>query len=467
MFVGVKSSVRNIITVAGVVFVCIQIFIALHADNKSLSSGDHISYQVLKVSDTTAVESPPESTLDTFITGVTKDPGGFTAASFVPNHMKFEKHESGLPFQADQKDNQLRPVQYLSPLEFNRSQTLSMKTSPVLPIVPSLHSELSTSKATAFHQLSTSMKQGLGSRLLFFLHLHKAGGTTLCHNARIVNGLNAPIRNCNAPGDGPRTLRDGINGFGNLNWTCEARYNYMAQNCIQFFATERWLDKQLCPSRFMYITVLRDPIKRIESNCRFEKVKPETALFWLRTSHFPEEKVYLGTAAVDNFYVRSFAGYDVFHRPAGSISFADLAVAEKHLQNFEIILILEQMDRGLVQMEKLLGWKMPKSVDSHRSFGSGDVTIKFSAVQRRILREYNKIDVQFYDYAVQLSSKLIDSIQEAPTEQLPEIRPPNMIGVGGTSVINTKKKCAAVFSKWKSNQEARRLKHKGAHKAGH
>ena len=189
--------------------------------------------------------------------------------------IKFEKHESGLPFQADQK---IINCDLFSIFSSNSTVLpLSMKTSPVLPIVPSLHSELSTSKATAFHNL-TSMKQGLGSRLLFFLHLHKAGGTTLCHNARIVNGLNAPIRNCNAPGDGPRTLRDGINGFGNLNWTCEARYNYMAQNCIQFFATERWLDKQLCPSHFMYITVLRDPIKRIESNCRFEK-ESETALF--------------------------------------------------------------------------------------------------------------------------------------------------------------------------------------------
>ena len=129
MFVGVKSSVRNIITVAGVVFVCIQIFIALHADNKSLSSGDHISYQVLSVRHHCS-RVATRVNFRYFYYWCHKDPSGFTAASFVPNHMKFEKHESGLPFQADQKDNQLRPVQYLSLLEFNRSQTLSMKTSP-------------------------------------------------------------------------------------------------------------------------------------------------------------------------------------------------------------------------------------------------------------------------------------------------------------------------------------------------
>ena len=127
--------------------------------------------------------------------------------------------------------------------------------------------------------------------------------------------------------------------------------------------------------------------------------------------------MYLRTAAVDNFYVRSFAGYDVFHRPAGSIS-ADLAVAEKHLKS-GIILILEQMDRGLVQMEKLLGWKMPKSVDSHRSFGSGDVTIKFSAVQRRILREYNKIDVNFMIMQCNYLQSLLTQYRKHPQSNFP------------------------------------------------
>jgi hypothetical protein len=52
--------------------------------------------------------------------------------------------------------------------------------------------------------------QGLGeSRWPYFIHFHKAGGTTLCHQARAVNGMNVPLRNCNLPGDGPRTLETG------------------------------------------------------------------------------------------------------------------------------------------------------------------------------------------------------------------------------------------------------------------
>jgi hypothetical protein len=52
--------------------------------------------------------------------------------------------------------------------------------------------------------------EGLGNhRWPYFIHFHKAGGTTLCHQARAVNGMNVPLRNCNLPGDGPRTLADG------------------------------------------------------------------------------------------------------------------------------------------------------------------------------------------------------------------------------------------------------------------
>ena len=39
-------------------------------------------------------------------------------------------------------------------------------------------------------------------RKLFFLHFHKAGGTSICHQARTLNAMNVPLRNCNGPGDG-------------------------------------------------------------------------------------------------------------------------------------------------------------------------------------------------------------------------------------------------------------------------
>jgi len=260
---------------------------------------------------------------------------------------------------------------------------------------------------------------GIGTRWPYFIHLHKAGGTTLCHQARAVNGMNVPLRNCNLPGDGPRTLADGLSGDGNRKLSCEARAQYMTEHCIHFFAAERWLDSELCPDRFFYVTVLRDPIKRIESNCRYEYIQPPDALKWLTAeTYLPEEtRVYIGTAAVDNFYIRTLCGPDVFHLPYGSITRAHLETAKRRLAAFEAVLILEEYEKGIVQLERLVGWKKPAKKDAHRSFGSGDTSIKFSDDQRKILVEHNQLDIELYDFAkvkcdlvFNLSRKLIPDI---------------------------------------------------------
>jgi hypothetical protein len=242
---------------------------------------------------------------------------------------------------------------------------------------------------------------GLGTRWPYFIHFHKAGGTTLCHQARTVNGMNVPLRNCNLPGDGPRTLTNSLAGDGNRKLSCAARAQYMAKHCIHFFAAERWLDGELCPERFFYVTVLRDPIKRIESNCRYEYVQPADALRWLTAeTYLPEEtRIYIGTAAVDNFYIRTLCGPDVFHLPFGSITRAHLELAKSRLAAFEAVLILEEYEAGLLQLELLLGWKRPAKKDAHRSFGSGDTSIRFSDDQRGILTERNQLDLELYVFA--------------------------------------------------------------------
>jgi hypothetical protein len=94
--------------------------------------------------------------------------------------------------------------------------------------------------------------------------------------------------------------------------------------------------------------VLRDPVKRIESHCRYEHIQPRDALDWLTsTSYFPEEtRVYEGTAAAGNFYVRTLGGPAVFHLPGGGLTRFHLVEAKRRLGAFEAVLILEDMTRG-------------------------------------------------------------------------------------------------------------------------
>ena len=75
---------------------------------------------------------------------------------------------------------------------------------------------------------------------------------------------------------------------------------------------ERWLDfgtLTKCHAEYFFVTVLRDPVKRIVSHCRFERIRPAEVMAWTREASFPREApVQRGTAVVDNFYTRSLLG---------------------------------------------------------------------------------------------------------------------------------------------------------------
>lgn len=255
----------------------------------------------------------------------------------------------------------------------------------------------------------------INARLPYFVHFHKAGGTTLCHLARVLNGLTSPQRNCNLPGDGPRTLYEPLRkeyGEANAGLTCDERDRYLRKHKYQFMAIERWLDADalaaVCTPLFFYVTVVRDPVRRIESHCRYERIDPAKALSWLAATTLPTSadpsKVQLGTAAVDNFYTRSLLGRDVFHAPAGALTHAHLARAAAVLARFDVVLILEELDAGWPQLERLAGWPcVPTPEDSHRSFGKGDASIEFTPAQRATLSSANVHDVALYTFARNLS----------------------------------------------------------------
>ena len=112
----------------------------------------------------------------------------------------------------------------------------------------------------------------------------------------------------------------------------------------------------------------------------------------------------LGTASVDNFYVRSLLGADVFHAPAASLTRAHLGEAAARLARFDVVLVLEEMDAGWPQLERLAGWPcVPTYDDSHRSFGKGDESVKFSRAQHDALVDANALDLTLYGFALNLS----------------------------------------------------------------
>ena len=264
-------------------------------------------------------------------------------------------------------------------------------------------------------------QQGIDGRLPYFLHLHKAGGTTVCHVARMSNKLRAAKRNCNMAGDGPRTLLDGVAGYANgqLDGDCAGRKRWAAKTAVDFVAVERWLDAGTalkCRRDFFFVTVLRDPIKRIVSHCRFERIPSARALGWLSAPSFDRDMlVREGTAVVDNFYVRSLLGADVYAGVGpGGVTARHAAAAMDALAAFDAVLILETLDASFQQLFRRLGWCEPPRDEMRQSFGKGDESIVFDADQTRRLVAANGPDAAVYAFAVELARTLEARLPPAP-----------------------------------------------------
>ena len=116
---------------------------------------------------------------------------------------------------------------------------------------------------------------------------------------------------------------------------------------------------------------------------------------------------------MDNFYIRSLCGHDVFHLPAGAIKRRHLDLAKERLLHFEVVLILEDMAAGMVQLERMLHWAMPGKKDESQSFGKGDVSIQFTDAQKTILRERNALDLELYEFARERSRLITEAVGRA------------------------------------------------------
>ena len=171
------------------------------------------------------------------------------------------------------------------------------------------------------------------------LHLHKCADTTTCSLARINMGTGIMDRfqmanNCAALGDGNWLETNGIEpGFSVL---CDERRE--KGRTYPFRMIERWLDSDGPCNDLTNGVIIRDPIDRIVSNVLFTKTQPgydpiahcpSKFLSWAApgSKHAidgPEalqgsNMIERSTAAVDNFYVRTFAGPEAFMLPAGQL----------------------------------------------------------------------------------------------------------------------------------------------------
>lgn len=127
---------------------------------------------------------------------------------------------------------------------------------------------------------------------------------------------------------------------------------------------------------------------------------------------------------VDNFYVRSFAGKQVFlkvsntpplfipsspytllssFKQLGRVTEDDMLIAKHLLSKFEIVLILENFSRDLLQLKVKLGWNVNSMGRAKSSVGK---KCEFTAAETAQLKALNALDYELYAHAQTMAGDL-------------------------------------------------------------
>jgi hypothetical protein len=190
----------------------------------------------------------------------------------------------------------------------------------------------------------------------------------------------------------------------------------MRQN-LTFVASETMLvEGGLCPG-FAYVTVLRDPVARLQSQFERMSSQPNHRLHALLSRphvyNETETSSLMGTAAVDNYVTRMLLGPPAFFLPLRGINASHLRAASAVLAGFAAAVPLDDLssDDGTAWLRATLRWRgTPRKTNAHHrreaaAGAAGAVGRRLAARGRlgerslRLLRELNQYDAQLYAQA--------------------------------------------------------------------
>ena len=174
-----------------------------------------------------------------------------------------------------------------------------------------------------------------GRKIIYFLHLHKSGGTSVCSAAK-AGGLHVDKRNCNVQVD--QRCCGGETIVQQQDFARNTKYDFVA--CENYMYAEMDLEY------YIYVITLRNSMARYMSHYNHVRRARQTESFdaWLQ-------------GQPDNWNVRHICGSRCMHVPKFALTMEDFYFAARRLSQFSHILFHETLHESFDAMVHKLKWK--------------------------------------------------------------------------------------------------------------
>ena len=168
---------------------------------------------------------------------------------------------------------------------------------------------------------------------------------------------------------------------------------------------------EMLPQHSTYITMLRDPIKRVISNYYFAKKTPSHRLYETINQEGMSLEEYITSEInpqLNNGQVRLISGNtDVAY---GKCTNEILEKAKHNLKTyFSVVGTVENFDRTLIALREILGYKniCYTKANTNQSNKSNHIDNKLI----NLIKNYNILDIELYNYAIELQEEIFNHVR--------------------------------------------------------
>ncbi len=234
-----------------------------------------------------------------------------------------------------------------------------------------------------------------------FVHMPKAGGSTL---QEIMQRHYRPTATFDIVGESVASVESSVKRLRQM--PASEREGIACLKGHVPFGIHRWLPR---PPR--YVTMLRDPVRRIVSDYFFALNTPGHVLFERMRRDRPSLKQFVilrDEQGLSDIYCRLLGGgvnWDRLGDSPRTLPPDALRTAKENLErNFAVVGITEKFDESLLLAQSALGW-------SHLYYERANVTLDKPAEVNvtgevlDVIRSYNGRDIELYE----LARKLVDA----------------------------------------------------------